>query len=162
MSSPRISPAEGSRKSRKRVGRGRSSGLGKTSGRGHKGQGARSGSKKRSWFEGGQMPLQRRIPKRGFTPRSRTVYQTVNLATLAQVEKGATLSPADLAGKGWIKKADGLVKILGDGDIETPFTISAHAFSKSAAEKIQKAGGTVNLLPRFPARDTPSSATDAV
>ena len=148
MSSTPLSPPEGSRKKRKRVGRGPGSGRGKTSTRGHKGQGARSGSKKRPWFEGGQMPLQRRVPKGGFTPLRRTLYQVVNLATLAKADKGATLTPAELAAKGWIKNPHGLVKVLGEGDLALPLHLHAHRFSQSAVEKITRAGGTATIIPR--------------
>jgi large subunit ribosomal protein L15 len=125
--------------------------LGKTSGRGHKGQRARSGSKIKAWFEGGQMPLQRRIPKFGFKPLNRTEYQVVNLSTLAKAEAGSTLTPADLAARGWIKHSEGLVKVLGNGDFGVKINLHAHAFSKSAEEKIKNAGGSVTLIPRHAA-----------
>lgn len=148
MSSPKLSPPEGARKNKKRIGRGPGSGTGKTSGRGHKGSGARAGSKRRAWFEGGQMPLVRRVPKVGFTPLNRTTYQVVNLATLAKVEVGATITPTELAAKGWIRQSKGLVKVLGDGEVTVKFDLHVHAISKSAEEKIRQAGGTVTLLPR--------------
>lgn len=146
MSSPKLRPPEGAKKSRKRIGRGPGSGTGKTSGKGHKGQMARSGAKHRAWFEGGQMPLVRRIPKGGFTPFRRTRYQVVNLSSLASVEKGAELAPQDFAAKGWIRDAEGLVKVLGDGDLPQAVKISAHKFSKSAIEKIEKAGGSATVI----------------
>lgn len=149
MSSPNLAPPEGAKKSPKRLGRGRGSGLGKTSGRGHKGQGARSGAGRPAWFEGGQMPLQRRVPKSGFKPLSRTRYQIVNLSALAKVESGTKLTPLDLAAKGWVKDSEGLVKVLGDGEFNTKVELHAHAVSKSAEEKIRKAGGSVVLIPLF-------------
>lgn len=148
MSSPQLKPPAGANRKNKRLGRGRGSGLGKTSGRGTKGFGARSGSKKRPWFEGGQMPLQRRVPKRGFKPLSYTEYQVVNLATLAQAEAGSDLSPKDLADRGWIKKSDGLIKILGNGDLPHAVSVTAHAFSETAREKIEKAGGSAKVITR--------------
>jgi large subunit ribosomal protein L15 len=161
VTSPKLSPPEGSKKTNKRLGRGRGSGLGKTSGRGHKGSGARAGSKRRAWFEGGQMPLQRRLPKGGFKPLSRTTYQVVNLSTLAKAESGSTLTPLEMAAKGWIKHSDGLVKVLGDGDFSTKLNLHAHAFSKSAEEKIRSAGGSVTRLPRFsPSAGAASTGTE--
>jgi large subunit ribosomal protein L15 len=129
-------------KRRKRVGRGGGSGHGKTSCRGQKGQLSRSGSKHRPWFEGGQMPLQRRVPKRGFTNKFRIVAQIVNIADISRI--GASeVDPKFLFEKGLIKKADIQVKILGNGDISKPVTVTADAFSDSAKEKIEKAGGKV-------------------
>ena len=160
MSSPKLSPAPGSKKGRKRVGRGVGSGRGKTAGRGMKGQGSRSGSKKRAWFEGGQMPLQRRLPKVGFVPHRRTRYQTVNLSSFAKAESGATFGPAELAARGWIKDPEGPIKILGDGDLGPPLHIRAHKFSRSAAQKVEKAGGTVTILPlHHPAAAGPNATT---
>lgn len=146
MSSPKLSPAVGAKKTRKRIGRGRGTGIGKTSGRGVKGHGARSGFKRRAWFEGGQMPLVRRVPKGGFTPLRRTEYQVVNLSSLAGAEKGAELTPKELAAKGLIRDPEGLVKILGDGELPHALKIYAHKFSKSAEEKIKQAGGAAVLL----------------
>ena len=129
---------------RKRVGRGMGSGMGKTSTRGHKGQGARTGSSMMRGFEGGQMPIHRRLPKRGFTNIFRVEYAVINLSRIAELV--ATLGVAEIAledykklGLSGSKKA--LIKILGDGDLVAPITITAHKFSKSAAEKIEKAGG---------------------
>lgn len=128
-------------KKRKRVGRGPGSGNGKTAGRGHKGQGARSGFKKRPWFEGGQMPLQRRLPKRGFHSRNRVEFQLVKIASLANFNDGQTVDPAAMQAAGLIKYADRRVKILGDGDLSVKLTVQADAFSKSAQQKIAQAGG---------------------
>lgn len=129
---------------KKRVGRGMGSGMGKTSTRGHKGQRSRSGSSMMRGFEGGQMPLHRRLPKRGFTNIFRTEYTVINLSRLAELHQdlgNAELTLEALAGKGLLKKREGLVKILGDGDLTAAITVHAHKFSKSAQEKIEKAGG---------------------
>lgn len=149
MSSPKLSPNPGSKQTRKRLGRGYGSGLGKTSGRGTKGHGARSGNKKRAWFEGGQMPLQRRVPKVGFKPISRDQFQVINLSTLAKLETGTKITPLEMASKGWIKDSAGLVKVLGDGEFGVKVELHAHAFSKSALDKISKAGGNAVVIPRF-------------
>jgi large subunit ribosomal protein L15 len=143
-----LKPAPGSRKDRKRIGRGQGSGHGKTSGRGHKGQNARSGSKRRIGFEGGQMPLYRRLPKLGgFTPRNRKVYAIVNVSDLeARFEKGATVDPAALAESGLIKKERQSVKVLGDGELTLSLTVRAHAFTRSAREKIEAAGGKAEVI----------------
>jgi large subunit ribosomal protein L15 len=130
-----------SQKSRKRVGRGMSSGHGKTSCRGQKGQMSRSGAKSRPWFEGGQMPLQRRIPKRGFNNLFKEEYQIVNLSTLAKLNLDE-INPKVLAEKGAIKKSSGAVKILGNGELAKPLKIYADAYSAAAREKIEKAGGS--------------------
>lgn len=127
-------------KTKKRVGRGPSSGHGKTSCRGHKGQLCRSGSKKRVWFEGGQMPLQRRVPKRGFHNKFKTDYQIINLTDLIRVDADE-INPKLLEEKGIIKKADKRVKILGNGEINRSVSVIANAFSNSAIEAIEKAGG---------------------
>ena len=127
-------------KQKKRVGCGPSSGSGKTCGRGMNGQMSRSGSKKRAWFEGGQMPLQRRVPKRGFNNYTRKVYQTVNLAKLESL--GAQeITPDILAEKRIISQRNSLVKVLGSGDITKSLKVVADAFSQTAVEKIKKAGG---------------------
>jgi large subunit ribosomal protein L15 len=129
---------------KKRVGRGMGSGMGKTSARGHKGQRSRSGSHMMRGFEGGQMPLHRRLPKRGFTNIFRTEYSVINLSRIAELheELGHTeLTLEAFAGKGLLKKRDGLVKVLGDGDLTVAVTVHAHKFSKPAQEKIEKAGG---------------------
>lgn len=139
-----LSPAEGSKKPRKRVGRGPGSGTGKTAGRGHKGQKSRSGYSKRVGFEGGQMPLVRRVPKRGFTNIFRVEYAVVNLARLAKVE-AAEVDPDSLATLGMVKK--GLpIKVLGTGEIGKALKVVAHKFSASARAKIEAAGGSCEEL----------------
>jgi large subunit ribosomal protein L15 len=143
-----LRPAPGSTKSRKRVGRGPSSGHGKTSGKGHKGQHARSGGGKRAGFEGGQMPLYRRIPKRGFLPYGgKTEYAVVNLKSLASFEAGSVVDPDGLVKAGLVKNGQrGLVKILGAGDIEHALTVKAHAVSAGARQKIEARGGRIEVL----------------
>ncbi|HTZ57557.1 MAG TPA: 50S ribosomal protein L15 [Acidobacteriaceae bacterium] len=133
---------------KKRVGRGMGSGMGKTSTRGHKGQRSRSGSHMMRGFEGGQMPLHRRLPKRGFTNIFRTEYTVINLGRIAELhaEGVGELTLEAFAAKGLLKKNDGLVKILGDGDLKAAVTVHAHKFSKSAQEKIEKAGGKAILV----------------
>jgi len=133
---------------RKRVGRGMGSGMGKTSTRGHKGQGSRSGSSLMRGFEGGQMPLHRRLPKRGFTNIFRTEYNVLNLGSLADLQE-TELTLEKLAELGLTKKK-GLLKILGNGEIKTAMTIHAHKFSKSAQEKIERAGGKAVVLGSAP------------
>ena len=140
-----LKPAEGSKKTRKRVGRGTGSGLGKTSGRGHKGQGQRSGRKKIRGMEGGQMPLARRLPKRGFTNIFRKEIQIVNLGDLDRCESGE-INNQILKGVDLIKKDNIPVKILGNGTIEKAFTIKVAAFSKSAVSKIEAAGGKTEVI----------------
>ena len=137
--------AEGSKRRGKRVGRGPGSGHGKTSCRGHKGQKSRSGAKSRPWFEGGQMPLQRRVPKRGFTNIFRREYQVVNVGDLNRMKR-EKISPEVLLSARLIRKRNALLKILGDGDVTKSLEVSAHAFSKSAVEKIEAAGGKAILL----------------
>jgi large subunit ribosomal protein L15 len=143
-----LRPAPGAKKRRKRVGRGPGSGHGKTSTKGHKGQKARSGGGKYGGFEGGQMPLYRRLPKRGFTPPGgKTEYAVVNLKSLAAFAAGATVDPDGLVTAGLIKKSErGRVKVLGDGDVPQGLTVKAHAVSESARGKIEAAGGRVDLL----------------
>jgi large subunit ribosomal protein L15 len=140
-----LKPAKGATHRRKRVGRGNASGTGKTSGRGQKGQRARN--KVPVWFEGGQMPIQRRIPKfGGFTNRNRVEYEVVNVARLAEAfDAGATIGPDDLAAKGLVRRKRP-VKVLGNGEIGKALTVKANKFSKQAAEKIQGAGGTVEVV----------------
>jgi large subunit ribosomal protein L15 len=138
-----LSPSKGSRSKRKRIGRGPGSGTGKTAGRGEKGQRSRSGFSRRAGFEGGQMPLIRRVPKRGFTNIFRVEYTTVNVSDLAAV--GKQIDPEILAAKGLIRPRLPL-KILGDGEIETALTVRAHKFSRSARAKIEGAGGTCEEL----------------
>lgn len=137
----------GTRQPRKRVGRGHASGTGKTSGRGHKGAKSRSGFKHKAAFEGGQMPLARRLPKRGFSNHDfRKAWAEVNLTQLAKFAAGSTVDPEALAAAGVVKGSyDGIV-ILGRGEMESSLTVRAHRFSKSAAAKIEAAGGTVEVI----------------
>jgi large subunit ribosomal protein L15 len=130
---------------KKRVGRGMGSGMGKTSTRGHKGQGSRSGSSLMRGFEGGQMPLHRRLPKRGFTNIFKTEYEVVNVERLAGLNE-SEITPESLRKAGVVTKKSSLVKVLGQGDLSKAITVSAHKFSKSAQEKIEKAGGKINVL----------------
>ncbi|MFQ5679396.1 MAG: 50S ribosomal protein L15 [Gemmatimonadota bacterium] len=140
-----LRPPDGSTPPAKRVGRGPGSGLGKTAGRGHKGQGARSGESVPPWFEGGQMPLHRRTPKRGFHSRNRTEYRIVNLRDLAGLEV-AEITPELLRSNGLIASGDLPVKVLGHGEVERALTVRAHAFSASARRKIEEAGGRVEVV----------------
>ena len=144
LSNLKYSP--GSRKNKKRIGRGPGSGSGKTSGRGHKGYGSRSGSKKRAWFEGGQMPLQRRVPKFGFFNRFRVEYSVVNVGQIEKLEGIEEINPEILKDNGLIRNFNKPVKILGNGDLTKKMVIKAHMFSKSAVEKIEKAGGSAKSL----------------
>ncbi|MFC1712036.1 50S ribosomal protein L15 [Candidatus Poribacteria bacterium] len=136
-----LRPPKGSTHAKKRLGKGQGSGHGKTSGKGHKGQLSRSGGKSRPWFEGGQMPLQRRLPKRGFTNIFGKEYTIVNLDKLNGFEDGAIVTPKLLKSVGIIKKWKDGVKILGNGELEKSLTVKAHRFSKSALSKIESAGG---------------------
>ncbi len=140
-----LSPADGSTKARKRIGRGAGSGQGKTAGKGHKGQKARAGRGMRPGFEGGQMPLQRRLPKRGFNNIFRMEVATVNVGKIdAAFENGATVTIEELVSKGLVKKVlAGGVKVLGNGEVTKSLTVKANAFSASAKEKIEAAGGKV-------------------
>ena len=143
-----LQPAPGSKKRRKRVGRGISAGQGKTAGRGTKGQNARSGGAKGPYFEGGQLPLVRRLPfKRGFINIRRVEYSEVNLERLGGFAKGAEVSPQTLAEAGIIRSATKPVVILSQGELKKPLTVKAHRFSTSARAKIEAAGGTVEVLP---------------
>ena len=137
---------EGARKARKRVGRGTSSGTGKTAGRGQKGQGASSGGGKKPGFEGGQTPLFMRLPKRGFTNFNRIEYAIVNLEQLNSFEAGATVCPQTLKEAGIIKKELDGVKVLGNGKLEKAITVKAHKFSKSAVAAIEAAGGKTEVI----------------
>ncbi|MGH9403595.1 MAG: 50S ribosomal protein L15 [Terriglobia bacterium] len=141
-----IQPPPGAHKRPKRIGFGIGSGHGKTATRGSKGQKSRSGSSIRPGFEGGQMPLQRRLPKRGFTNIFKKRYAIVNLGDLSVFNAGETVSPETLGERGIVKKIGDGLKILGNGELNSPLTISAHLFSKSALEKIKKAGGTAEVL----------------
>ncbi|HDL17665.1 MAG TPA: 50S ribosomal protein L15 [Bacteroidetes bacterium] len=138
--------AKNSRKKEKRLGRGPGSGWGKTAGKGANGQRSRSGSKRRAWFEGGQMPIQRRLPKRGFTNIFRKEYQPVNLKDLAGVGDLDSINPDILYEKGLVSKKRMPIKILGDGEWRKSIEIEAHAFSKSAVEKIEAAGGKAIVI----------------
>ncbi len=142
-----LSPANGSTKARKRIGRGAGSGQGKTAGKGHKGQKARAGRGMRPGFEGGQMPLQRRIPKRGFVNIFRTEMAIVNVAKLEKYfEAGETVTVEALVEKGLVKKVLDGVKVLGNGDITKALTVQANAFSESAKAKIEAAGGKTEVI----------------
>ena len=138
-------PDKGSIRNSKRRGRGHGSGLGKSAGRGDKGAGQRSGFKRRSWFEGGQMPLSRRLPKRGFTNNFRKEFQIVNISKLNEI-KAEKIDAKGLYEKGLVRSPFKPIKILGSGDLKQSIDIVATEFSKSAKEKIEKLGGTVKLL----------------
>ena len=139
-----VRPAKGSTHKKKRVGRGPGSGLGKTAGRGEKGQKSRSGYSRKIGFEGGQMPLHRRLPKRGFTNIFKKRWLEISLASLEQhFEADADITPEVLHDRGLIKKAKYDVVVLGNGEVSKPLRVSAHRFTKSAREKIEKAGGAV-------------------
>ncbi len=139
-------PALDSTKARKRVGRGHGSGNGKTAGKGHKGQNARSGGGVRIGFEGGQMPLARRIPKRGFNNIFRATYATVNVADLNKFTDGTVVDAELLCASGLVKKVCDGVKILGEGELTAKLTVKAAKFTKTAAEKIEKAGGKAEVI----------------
>jgi len=141
-----LKPNPGSVKNRKRLGRGTATGQGKTAGRGMNGQKSRSGGGVRPGFEGGQMPLYRRLPKRGFTNIFGTVYAEINVEMLNMFEDGAEVTPEMLKSKGILKKQLDGVKILGNGDLAKKLTVKAHKFSKSAVEKIEAAGGKVEVI----------------
>ena len=141
-----LKPAPGSRRAPKRVGRGPGSGTGKTSGRGHNGQKSRSGYSRMRGFEGGQMPLHRRLPKRGFTNIFRTVYRIVNVERLGDFDVGSVVDPEALQRAGLLKKGSTGVKILGSGDLAVALTVRAHRFTASAIKKIEAAGGKVEKL----------------
>ena len=142
-----MSPTPGSRKPRKRVGRGDSSGLGKTAGRGEKGQKSRSGARIRPFFEGGQIPLFRRLPKRGFKNADRIVYALVNLDVLeSNFQAGEVVDLASLREKKLLGKGETIVKVLANGEITKALTVKAAKFSAAAAAKIQAAGGTVEIV----------------
>ena len=141
-----LKPAVGATTAPKRLGRGTGSGLGKTSGKGHKGAKARSGGGKRPGFEGGQMPLTMRLPKRGFTNKWRVEYATVNVDRLNIFEDGAVVSPVELIQAGILKNVQDGVKILGNGEISKKLTVQANKFTASAKEKIEAAGGKVEVF----------------
>jgi len=143
-----LKPAPGATRSRKRVGRGNASGWGGTCGRGQKGQKSRSGASIPAWFEGGQMPLVRRLPKRGprRTGHKRLEYDVINVETLNAFEDATVINPEVLRDAGIIKRKNALIKILGDGDLEKQLKVQAHRFSKSAIQKIESKGGTTEVL----------------
>ncbi|OLS34804.1 50S ribosomal protein L15 [Alkalihalophilus pseudofirmus] len=141
-----LKPAEGSRKVRNRVGRGIGSGNGKTSGKGHKGQNARSGGGVRPGFEGGQNPLYRRLPKRGFTNPTRKEFTVINLETLNSFDAGTEVTPELLIESGTVKNVRNGIKILGNGKLEKNLTVKAHKFSASAVEAIEAAGGKTEVI----------------
>ena len=141
-----LKPAEGATSARKRLGRGIGSGLGKTSGKGHKGAKARSGGGKRPGFEGGQMPLTMRLPKRGFTNNFRKEYVAINVSRLEVFDDGATVTPVELIEMGIIKKIGDGVKIMGDGELTKKLTVLASKFTASAKEKIEAVGGKAEVI----------------
>lgn len=146
-----LQPAKGSTKSKKRIGRGEGSGKGGTSTKGHKGQKSRAGASIPAWFEGGQMPLQRRVPKFGFKNRNRVEYAPINLSRLSRliedgrISEGDAVTPETLVSLGLTDKRD-RVKVLGDGEFSAKLEVTAHAFSASAKEKIEAAGGSVRVV----------------
>jgi large subunit ribosomal protein L15 len=142
-----LRPPRGSRHRKVRVGRGMGSKLGKTAGKGNKGQKSRKGYSRRAGFEGGQMPLHRRIPKRGFHNPFGRDFAVVNVEMLNAFAAGETVTPEALIARGLVRRERAAVKILGDGDLKVPLTVHAHAFSKSAQEKITGAGGKVEIVP---------------
>ncbi len=141
-----LRPAPGARRSRKRVGRGIGSGSGKTCGRGQKGAGARSGAKQRPWFEGGQMPLARRLPKRGFTNIFRETHQVVNVKDLGRFPAGKTVDAAALSHQGLVARSNRPVKILGEGEIGVALKLQVDAVSGAARRKVEAAGGSVAII----------------
>jgi large subunit ribosomal protein L15 len=141
-----LKPPRGSRQRKVRVGRGIGSKLGKTAGAGNKGQKSRTGYSRRPGFEGGQMPLHRRIPKRGFRNPFGTDYATVNVESLNRFSAGETVTPAELIARGLVRVSHAPVKVLGDGELKVALTVHAHKFSKSAQEKIARAGGKAETL----------------
>ncbi len=142
----KLTPPKGANRKSKRVGRGIGGGHGKTATRGYKGQKSRSGTSIRAGFEGGQMPLHRRLPKRGFTNIFRKEYAVVNLRQLAALEAGTEVTPLVLKERGIVRRLKDGLKVLASGDLKHPLRIRAHKFSQSAIEKIQKAGGTVEVI----------------
>ncbi len=145
MNLSQLRPAKGSNKKKKRIGRGEGSGTGVTAGRGNKGYGSRAGSKKRAWFEGGQMPLQRRLPKYGFNRPQKVIFQVVNIRDLDRLQNQETITKEDLLKSGLIRKKNVPVKLLGEGEIDRKINIQVDAVSKTAKEKIEKGGGVVTL-----------------
>jgi large subunit ribosomal protein L15 len=143
-----LKPAPGSNKKAKRIGCGPGSGHGKTACKGHKGQRARAGTKTYAWFEGGQMPLQRRVPKRGFHNVFKTVYQILNVEDLKRFPADAEVGAKELADAGLVKKRDVKIKLLGRGEIDRPLKLHVHACTKSARERVEKAGGRIQIIKR--------------
>ena len=141
-----LSPAPGSKKSRTRVGRGLGSGLGKTSGRGHKGQGSRAGGKKRPGFEGGQKPLYLRLPKRGFFNKFALTFTEINVGSLNGFEAGEVVDLVTLVEAGLIKKVNDGLRVLGNGELDKALTVRANGFTKAAVAKIEAAGGKVEVV----------------
>lgn len=141
-----LRPAKGANRKSKRIGRGVGSGSGKTAGRGHKGQKSRSGYSSRPGFEGGQMPLYRRLPKRGFTNIFAKRFVVLNVRDLNRYEDGSTVSPEHLVESGYVKRMHDGLRILGNGELKKKLTVKAHHFSESARQKIEKAGGTVEVI----------------
>lgn len=141
-----LAPAPGAKKSKKRVGRGCGSGLGKTAGRGTKGQNSRSGGSVPPWFEGGQMPLQRRVPKRGFTNVFKKHYSVINIADLDRLQEHSEIGPEQIITSGLVGKVRDGIKLLGDGEITRPVTIQVHKASATAINKVEAAGGRVELI----------------
>ncbi|QXM07329.1 50S ribosomal protein L15 [Crassaminicella indica] len=141
-----LRPAEGSTKNRKRLGRGTATGQGKTAGRGQDGQKSRSGGNVKPGFEGGQMPLYRRLPKRGFTNVFKKQWTIINVDTLNRFDEGTVVTPELLLEKGIIKKIVDGVKVLGNGELQKKVTVQAHKFSQSAVEKIEAAGGKAEVI----------------
>lgn len=141
-----LAPAPGAKTTRKRVGRGCGSGLGKTAGKGNKGQKARSGGGVPPWFEGGQMPLQRRIPKRGFTNIFRTECGVVNLSSLQRFPSGTEVGPDQLREAGLLNRRYSVVKLLADGELAHPLTIRVHKASQAAIQKVQASGGRLEII----------------
>jgi large subunit ribosomal protein L15 len=146
MNQSKLKPAKGARRDRKRVGRGPGSGTGKTSGRGEKGQKSRSGYSRKRGFEGGQMPLHRRVPKRGFTNIFRIDFRTVNIDRLNDFPAGSEVTPESLQAAGLLKKGRAPVKVLGNGEIKVALTVRAHKYTGSAARKIEAAGGKAEVI----------------
>lgn len=145
-----LSPAKGSTHKKKRIGRGPGSGTGKTAGKGHKGQKSRSGYSSKRGFEGGQMPLQRRLPKRGFTNIFKKEWIEISLAKIEEnFQAGDVVTPEILHDRGLIKKAKHDLVILGTGEVQKPLSISAHRFTKTAKDKIEKAGGTATVIVKY-------------
>ena len=141
-----LKPPRGSKHRKVRVGRGMGSKMGKTSGAGNKGQQSRRGYSRRPGFEGGQMPLHRRLPKRGFTSPASTTFSVVNVGRLSAFAVGETVTPELLSERGMVRTQRSGIKVLGDGELNVALTVRAHAFSKSAEEKIARAGGKIELL----------------